>query len=612
MKKFVTILLTLVAFTTLTRAQNLKKADNLLDQKDYSKAITELLKIEPKSQEVLEKIGDSYFYTKDMPNAKKWYSTLVKNYGKKISTDYYFKYNQALRGTGDYANADIYYEKATGKKANTIEYFKKLKDNNVNTFMTSNITANSASSDFAPSFYGDSIVFASSRGNGKIYKWNNQPYLDLYVGAIEKNGDILSAKPFSKSLNSDIHEANTTFSKDGKTVYFTRNNNINGKKKKGENKITQMKIYKATFSNGVWGKSVELPFNGENYSVAHPALSADGKQLYFASDMPGTLGGTDLFVVAVNNDGTFGKPQNLGATVNTKRAEQFPFISDDNTLYFASDGHLGYGGLDIFKSKITNSTFETPQNLGDAINSISDDFSFIINGDKTLGYFASNKEGALIDNIYRFTNKTIKSFVSGIIADSNTNEPISGATVGLTDSNFALSKEITTANDGKYSFETKPGLTYTIVAKKEHHKENSSTFVSTETSLKKDITLVKDSPKKPVFEAVFFDFDKAEISDSSKSTLNNWIANISANPEMNLRIQAYTDALGTSQYNLALSKERALAVKKYLIANRIPAEKIEYIAHGNTMAVINCGNSEECKLATAKERKCELELFKKE
>ncbi|WPR72678.1 OmpA family protein [Flavobacterium sp. NG2] len=609
MKKIVTIFLTLVAFTTSTRAQSLKKIDNLLNQKDYSKAITELLKIESKSQEVLEKLGDAYYNTKDMPEAKKWYGILVKKYEKNVSIDYLYKYNQTLRSTGDYTTADIYFQKATGKKVNTNEYFKNLKNNSITSSKIEKITTNSTTSDFAPSFYGDSLVFASSRGNGKIYKWNNQPYLDLYVGAIEQNGDIQSAKAFSKSLNSDIHESNATFSKDGKTVYFTRNNNDNGKRIKDENKITQLKVYKATLTNGIWGNITELPFNGDNYSIAHPSLSADGKQLYFASDMPGTLGSTDIYVVSINADGTYGKPSNLGTIINTNKAEQFPFISDDNTLYFASEGLLGLGGLDIFKSKSTNGTFETPQNLGDVINSSADDFSFIINGTKTLGYFASNREGSLVDNIYRFSNTITKSFISGTIVDSSTNNPVSGASINLTDSSFDVSKEITVGNDGKYSFQIKPGVTYTIVVNKEQYKENSSTFLAPEAGLKKEIALVKDVPKKPVFDPIYFDFDQSKITNSYKTSLDASVATIKANPDMNVRIEAYTDAIGTSQYNLKLSKERALAVKKYLTSKGIPAEKIEYVAHGNSMAVINCGNTDECKKASAKERKCVIELF---
>ncbi|MGA9638144.1 OmpA family protein [Flavobacterium sp.] len=610
MKKIVTILLTLVVFTTLTRAQNLKKVDHLLNQKDYTNAIPELLKIEPKSQEVLEKLGDSYYNTKDLPEAKKWYATLVKNYGKKVSADYLFKYNQTLRGTGDYANADLYFEKATGKKINTVDYFKNLKNNSNITSKIEKITASSTTSDFAPSFYGDSLVFASSRGDGKIYKWNNQPYLDLYVGTIQNNGDVQSAKAFSKSLNSDIHEANTSFSKDGKTVYFTRNNNVNGKKKKDDDKITQMKIYKATLNNGAWGNISELPFNGDDYSVAHPSLSADGTQLYFASDMPGSIGNTDIYVVSVNSDGTYGKPKNLGTTINTNRAEQFPFISNDNTLYFASEGLLGLGGFDIFESKLTNNTFSTPQNLGDVINSKSDDFSFIINGDKTLGYFASNREGALVDNIYRFSNTIIKSFINGTIVDSSTNQPISGASVSLTNSSN-LSEKITVGNDGRYSFEIKPGTTYTIVANNDQYTANSSNFLASETDLKKDIPLVKNTPKKPVLEPVYFDFNQSKIDDGNKNSLDSSITIINANPNMSLQIDAYTDAIGTSPYNLKLSEDRATAVIKYLTSKGIPVEKMEYIAHGKSKAVINCGNSEECIKASAKERKCELELIKK-
>ena len=194
----------------------------------------------------------------------------------------------------------------------------------------------------------------SSTG-GRIHSWNQQPYLDLFVATMDKEGKLSDLQPLKGEVNTRFHESSTTFTKDGTTMYFTRNNFHEGKKRRDKQKTIRLKLYKATKVDGTsWGNIKELPFNSDDYSVAHPTLSADGKRLYFSSDMPGTLGMSDLWYVDILADDQYGVPSNLGAGINTEARETFPFISNGGNLYFSSDGRSGLGGLDIFTTSLSD------------------------------------------------------------------------------------------------------------------------------------------------------------------------------------------------------------------------------------------------------------------
>ena len=290
---------------------------------------------------------------------------------------------------------------------------ESVKRSPVDRFVINTLAINSKYSDYAPSFFNKELVFASSRNINHfstiIDESNNQPFLDLYTTSfidISNKNNVLKLKG---NINTKFHESSATFSKDGKTVYFTRNNYSKKKSKKSSNGVVLLKIYRSNYINGKWEDVEELPFNSDEYSIAHPALSPDGKFLYFASDMPGSIGKSDLYVVEINKDGSFGVPKNLGNQINTSGRETFPYVSDKGNLFFASDGHKGFGGLDIFMAMPNQDGFFGVYNLGKPINSPKDDFTFIINEETKTGYFASNRIGGKgDDDIYGF--KQIVSF----------------------------------------------------------------------------------------------------------------------------------------------------------------------------------------------------------
>ena len=401
------------------------KEYNNLKYKEVIRDLSKLVKSGDNSPEVLAKLANAYYFNVEMEEAAKWYGELL---AQELPLDFenYYRYAMALKAMGQYEAANNYLKKfavlvpedsRSKKYLDSPDYLTTI-DRLSGNFTIENLDLNSRFSDFGTSFYKKGIVFASSRGEGKLYKWNEQPFLDLFY--LEENGD--SPKRFSTTLNTKFHESSTSFTNDGKTIYFTRNNYINGKKRKSSDKVVGLKIYKATLNDdGNWTNITSMPFNNDEYNVAHPALSLDNKKLYFASDMPGTRGKSDIFVVDVLEDGSYGEPTNLGDVINTEGRENFPYVSNNGTLYFSSDGHQGLGGLDIFYANL-NTDIEKIENLGKPINSSRDDFEFIIDEFTNLGYLTSNRyNGKGDDDIYKFEREICNQLVAGTVVDKNTN-----------------------------------------------------------------------------------------------------------------------------------------------------------------------------------------------
>jgi uncharacterized repeat protein (TIGR01451 family) len=316
-------------------------------------------------------------------------------------------------------------------------------------YTVKNVITNTKYSDFGTSFFGkDKVIFASPKDNTvltkKTWSGNNQPFLDLYIGTINEKGEIIGKKRVVGDVNGKFHEGVVSFTKDLKTVYFSANNYTDkNKAKKDSTGMVNIQLYKASVGDdGEWTNIIKLPFNNDEYSTGHPTLNIDDTKLYFVSDRYGSVGKTDIYVVDVNADDTYGEPKNLGTKINTEEREMFPFISDDNILYFSSTGHPGYGGLDVFASRIFDTTVTEPINLEDPVNSSNDDFAFIINDDKHKGYFSSNnrKDGKGDDDIYSFIafpplQIEGNQIISGIVIDKETQKLIPGAIVVLQDEN---------------------------------------------------------------------------------------------------------------------------------------------------------------------------------
>ena len=616
------------------KSKLIKKADYYFNKMWYAEAADlyeQALKKGEKnySYEVIQKAADSHYFNTDMEKAYYFYNLLYEKYEKEMSSDNIFKYAHSLKGTGNYARSKrlmrLYNKKIEKENLETLAADQATTNEIVldnilkssKNYEIENLSINSIYSEFSPIFHGDNdIVYASAKDssffNTRKYKWNDQPYLDLYLAKINNETQALKdAIKFSRKINTKYHEASVAFSPDNKTMYFTRNNY--GKKLKRDSKgINHLKIYQAKKVNGEWTEGIELPFNSNSYSTGHPALSPDGKELYFVSDMPGSIGQTDIFMVEVYEDGSFSEPRNLGPEINTEQREMFPFINDKK-LYFSSDGHTGLGGLDVYEVTYEEENgFLDVHNLGQPINSNKDDFSYIINEESQKGYFASNREGGKgDDDIYSFENLTpeqapvVKNAIAGVITELVTDEIMPKAMVQLLDENNIKLKEVESNEDGSFIFEdldaTKKYViktikgTYFDETKEVTTKENGT--VNLDVSLRKldEMIALEDGIKKLKTEMIHFDFDKSYIRNDASEELDKLVKVMTEYPKMVIKIESHTDSRGKKAYNKYLSDKRAKSTRDYIISQGISAERIQSaIGYGEEKLINECNGTVRC------------------
>ncbi|MBP4139518.1 OmpA family protein [Flavobacterium geliluteum] len=498
MKKLLVIIFVFSIQFINAQDYDLARAKRFFDKTYYAEAITLYQKLadEKPSQEVIKNLADSYYYTNNLIKAQRYYRLLMTQYNQDLDRNYYFRYAQTLKASNSYDDANValreYYSKSdhTEDVAVFEENRKTLENVSAigNRYEIKNLAINTPNSEFGAVQYRDSLVFAAVKLKpglfDKKFKWINETYLNLVSIPIKNsNTNDSITYYFAKELKTGMHESNAVFTKDGKTMYFTRNNSKNRHKAKNDQKISNLQIFKTELVNGKWTNVTSLPFNSANYSVEHPALNADETVLYFASDMSGTLGSFDIYSVNINK-GAFDTPKNLGPIINTEKREQFPFVSKDNKLYFSSDGHLGYGSLDIFVADITGKEYSKPVNVGLPLNSNLDDFSFTIDSDTKEGYFASNREGGKgSDDIYQLKEikelvvEDCKQFIAGIITDVDTRLPLENATVILEDATKKQLNLVRTTADGKFSFTVPCEASYVVLAAKENYTNNSRSLV---------------------------------------------------------------------------------------------------------------------------------------
>ncbi len=329
---------------------------------------------------------------------------------------------------------------ATAQKTSKTKASKKLYEKGSAVVIKNATNINTPSLEFSPAYYQNGLVYATSRrSQGERDKKINETYFELFYASLDGNGLPLEPRQFSLEVNSQLHEGPVTFSRDGNVIYFTRNNLKKGVRKADSQGVTRLKIYEAQKGPEDWENVKELSFNSDEYSACHPTLSADGKKLYFSSDMPGGQGGMDLWVAERQAD-TWSNPMNMGAEVNTNKNEVFPFIHSSGQLFFASNGHEGSGGLDIFMIDVGSKIWGTVSNLGEPFNSPADDLGLILSPGGRKGYFASDRSGGNgKDDIYMFEafegigGETAPEVITSTIQvyDAKTNDRIEEAEVRI-------------------------------------------------------------------------------------------------------------------------------------------------------------------------------------
>lgn len=434
-------------------------------------------------------------------------------------------------------------------KKNLQDYLTDKGDNRIE-----NLRFNTSAEEFAPVYYKDKMVYASSGSNPnpmkKTFNWNGKPFINMYV--TELDGDqFVEPEIFGQDFNLGMHDGPATFSKDGNYMAFSRNNYD----LKRKDRVVRIELCFSSYVDGEWTEAEQFYLNNDNYSVGLPCLSSDGKSMYFVSDMPGGYGKGDIYHVSKNDDGTWGKAENLGDKINTEGDELFPFFEENSsTLFFSSNGRFGLGGADIFIAEIKGSDIGSVQNAGSPINSRYDDFSLVVDSEMKSGYLSSNRATTRDDDIYHVNLSTGQPTDSFELANNEPNEMTNNETDEMANSN---PNEMT----------------------------NNETTIPVQSKIGKNEVLIVDDFN---INTIYFDFGKSDIRPESKKILEDLITIMNNNPSMTLTISGYTDCRSTEVFNQKLSNQRAMAPTRYIKSGISNPNRITSIGYGETKLTNDC------------------------
>ncbi|NNL80273.1 MAG: OmpA family protein [Flavobacteriaceae bacterium] len=573
-----------------------------------------------RSYELLTRLGDCYFNNSNSDEALRWYEEAWETYEDEFTAEYLHKYIQCLRGQERYVEANEKVPFYIERKKNETEQEARayiIKDLNIlndsalingrSVAIENLVNINTPYSDFGSFVHNNKLYFASNRNpEGKVYQWNEQPYLDIYQVDVEAKEDSTQYENLnlvtSDSIRTEVHEGTVTITRDGKTMYFTRDNVNDRNRVKYDGKgSSNLKIYRATNVNGQWSNLEELPFNMNKRSTGHPALSPDEKRLYFVSDRGQDAQGnrnsgyseiakkcrnvnddctTDIFYVDIMDDGSFGPVTLLPGNVNSPEREMFPYITEDNTLYFSSDSPalLNHGLLDLYKTNALNVAEDSTiiENMKRPFNGPYDDFALFINEEGSKGYFSSNRpwdkgdEQSGNDDIYSFGESICLQTVSGVVTDMETGALLENARVRLIDEQKMVLDSVFTKADGYYSFELDCNRKYRVVANRVcYNNEDIEEFTTSnihEEALEKNLQLkALYEPGEIVINDITFVFNRWEITPEGKRELENIITLMKEDPRLVIDIESHTDCRGSDEYNEWLSGKRAQSTKAYFV-----------------------------------------------
>lgn len=603
---YTALIFALAGMTAAAQNKDTEKADKLFQKYEYVDAAQEYLKLVDKGKAdnyVYLQLADTYYNMFNTAEAAKWYARAIE---QKQDAEIYYRYAQMLKANGKYEESNkqmkVFAQMAPNdQRAKAFNenpnYIPRLLDKN-KLYDVKPSDVSSEKSDFAAVLYDKTLWFASARNNArKDYGWTEEPFLDIYRADYNDDGTITNAGTVSE-LNSKWHDGPVTVSADGNTLYFSSESfkeKESEKNKKLNAKFSQVYLFKATKEGDRWGNITPLPFNDKTYSCANPSLSRDGKTLYFSSNMPGsmgTTGATDIWKVAVNGDGSYGKPENLGRNINTEGAESFPYISDDNTmLYFASSGRPGLGGYDVFQADLGRNTEAV--NMGKPVNTEKDDFAFTFNRQKKVGFLSSNRGGN--DDIFKVI-PICGVQVTTVVSDAKTGNILANASVSIVDDKKNVITTEQSNAKGEVTYRVECNREYTVQASKDGY-EGASFPVSkqdggdqkVDAKLQPIETIVKET--EIVLNPIFFEYDKSNVTREGAFELDKLVQVMKSNPALTILAKAHTDNRGSDAYNLALSDRRARSTVQYVISKGIAKSRITGKGFGETEPKVDCGEA---------------------
>ena len=595
------IALIFVAISSSLTAQNkdTKAADKLFNRYEYVAAAKEYQKLAESGKGdgyVFKQLADTYYNMFNTANAATWYAKAVQT---PQDAETYFRYAQMLKANGKYEEANKQMNKFASMVPNDLRakafkenpnYVPVILDKGEN-YVVKSLPLSSDKSDFGAVMYDNTLYFTSARNSSrKNYGWNGEPFLDIYKSIMSDSGTFSEPTTITE-LNSKFHDGPVTISADGNTMYFSSDSfreHLFEKDKVNKLKLGKNNLYKATKTGDVWGNIKPLPFNTKDYSLSNPSLSRDGKTLYFSSNMPGSLGGVDIWKVSINGN-EYGKPENLGPKVNTEGNESFPFIADDNTtLYFASSGRQGLGGYDVYQIDLSKGTDAV--NMGKPINTEKDDFAFTFNKAKNIGFLSSNRNGN--DDIFSAT-PICKVDLLVVVTNKKTGEILADAKVAILDEKNNIVDTKMSNSKGEVNYRVLCDKIYSIQASKDGFEGNVFPVAKSKgPSARVDAALqpidVIITPDEIVLKPIFFEYDKSNITQEGAFELDKLVQVMKNNEKLVIFAKSHTDSRGTDDYNNSLSDRRAQATVQYVISKGIAASRITGKGFGKSELKVQC------------------------
>ncbi len=602
MKTIYTFLIVALIGTLSIQAQNSdsKKADKHFDRLEFIDAIEDYEKLVSDGQAtpyVYKQLAISNYKVYKTEDAERYFKTYLEMANEtEVEAEDYLRYAQTLIANKRlklFKEAMNQFVELAPNDARAIAF--KKNPNYVSKllfaepkFDVKRLELNSEFQDFGAYEYDGKLFFVSARNKSRrTYGWNEQPTLDMFV-ASNVGGTFKNEVEVEGDINSKFHEGTMAITNDAQVMYFTRNDYTDGNYEKDSTGIGRLKIYKASLRNGEWVDVQELPFNSSEFSTGYPALSPDNSTLYFSSDRPGGFGESDIYKVNINSDGSYGEPENLGAEINTPGRESYPFIDQDQRLYFSSDGHLGIGGLDVFYANMNdNGDYAQPRNIGKPVNSSADDFSFTYLVPMKSGYVSSNRgKNPLDDDIYQanLIEPLDQTIVIVSLINSETSEPVNTAEVIVYEENGDEITKLTTDETGKASTILLMDLEYDFQANKDKFESASKRITAKGEQMLVTIEMdpVKDliEDRSVTLKNIFFEFDKSTIRPEAALGLDRLVEVLKEYPDVAIRIESHTDRRGPAAYNKSLSQRRAQSTMDYIVSQGIDASRLSAVGKG--------------------------------
>ena len=569
------------------------------------------------SELVYERLANSLYYTAKYPEASVWYDSLYVLKNGDMAPENLLRFSQSLKVLGEKEKSQQIYGdflkkvKPMNNNVHTVDDYLNIIDENSERYAINKISLNSKDTDFGATIINDTVYFSSNRKRRKparrIDTWSGGSFLDLYTSPHDEYlGEYGEPKLSKGEINSAYHDSSPTISKDGNTMYFTRTDNTPIYKESKKKEIKNLKIYKASKIDGKWTNIQSLGINNDNYSNAHPMLALGDTRLYFVSNMPGGQGQTDIYYIDLYGNDRASKPVNLGPKVNTSGRESFPFVTDQNELYFSSDGHFGLGGYDVFYVNL-NSEDQQLVNVGKPINGPSDDYAFSINNYSKKGFFSSNR--GFNDNIYSLVEtKSIRSLlemeIKGVVTDKDTGEPIANSAITITDQRRGKQIALNTDSKGIFSKVVNRFKSYTVVASKEEYstqtkevaKKQNSVYLPFQLRRKNPIVIEEgvDLAKELGIDKVYFDYNSSYLTKDAKGYLQKLIQFLEKHPEVSIEISSHADARGSDKYNDWLSTRRVHRIQGYLRRKGIQKRRLTTRAYGERLPTNKCTDGARC------------------